>query len=120
MARSIDMLVSDNLDILIRNMETGPKLVQKYITYPVKRLHRKIDLRFILMVRSIQPLQAYLYKHFWIRTANDEYNLDVRFREEYETHFTVMNYGHKMTQVMYPEFIEQFNKDYPIGWDTIY
>jgi tubulin--tyrosine ligase-like protein 12 len=71
MARSMDMLVSDNLDILIRNMETGPKLVQKYITQPVKRLNRKIDLRYIVLVRSINPLKIYLYKHFWIRTSNN-------------------------------------------------
>jgi tubulin--tyrosine ligase-like protein 12 len=71
MARSMDMLVSDNIDVLIRNMETGPKLVQKYISNPVKRLGRKIDLRFIVLLRSVKPLQAYLYRHFWIRTSNN-------------------------------------------------
>lgn len=116
----MDMLVSDNLSTIVRNMETGPKLVQKYISNPVKRLNRKIDLRFILMLQSVQPLQAYLYRHFWIRTSNNEYNLDCRFREEYETHFTVMNYGKKLTQVMHPEFVEQFDKDYTVKWSIVH
>ena len=31
-----------------------------------------------------------------------------------------MNYGKKLTQVHYPEFIEQFNKDYsPTDWNKI-
>ena len=102
-------------------METGPKLVQKYITYPVRRMNRKIDLRFIVAAKSIIPLHVYLYKHFWIRTSNNEYNIDCRFREEYETHFTVMNYGKKLTQIMYPDFIEEFNKDYkPVEWSSVY
>lgn len=67
----MDMLVSNNLDILVRNIETGPKLVQKYITNPVKRLNRKIDLRFIVAIKSIFPLDTYIYKHFWIRTSNN-------------------------------------------------
>ena len=71
MARSMDMLVSNNLDILVRNIETGPKIVQKYITNPVKRLNRKIDLRFIVAIKSIFPLDTYIYKHFWIRTSNN-------------------------------------------------
>lgn len=58
-------------------------MVQKYITNPVKRLNRKIDLRFIVAAKSIFPLNVYIYKHFWIRTSNNEYNIDCRFREEY-------------------------------------
>jgi hypothetical protein len=29
MARSMDMIISDNLPLIIRNMETGPKIAQK-------------------------------------------------------------------------------------------
>ena len=32
-----------------------------------------------------------------------------------------MNYGKKLTQVHYPDFIEEFNKDYkPVEWSIVY
>jgi tubulin--tyrosine ligase-like protein 12 len=32
--------------------------------------------------------------------------------QEYETHFTVMNYGKKMTNIRCKEFMELFNQEY--------
>jgi tubulin--tyrosine ligase-like protein 12 len=71
MARSMDMMITDNLPNIIRAMETGPKIAQKYISRPVLRRNRKIDLRYILLVKSISPLTLFLYKNFWIRSANN-------------------------------------------------
>ena len=70
MARSMDMIITDNLPLLIRAMETGPKLVQKYIERPVLRRGMKVDFRYMVFVKSIAPLTIFLYKHFWIRSAN--------------------------------------------------
>lgn len=53
MARSMDMVITDNLDVIIRLLETGPKLAQKYIHRPVTLRERKIDLRFIVLLRSV-------------------------------------------------------------------
>jgi len=78
MARSMDMIITDNLSLIIRAMETGPKIAQKYISQPVIRKGRKIDLRYILAVKSISPLMLYLYKNFWIRSANNDYTVDRR------------------------------------------
>jgi tubulin--tyrosine ligase-like protein 12 len=78
MARSMDMIISDNLPALIKSLETGPKIAQKYITNPVLRQGRKIDLRYVLLIKSIQPLTLFLYKHFWIRSSNNPYTVDRR------------------------------------------
>jgi len=53
MARSLDMIITDNLPLVIRTMETGPKIAQKYISNPVLRRGKKVDLRYILLVKSI-------------------------------------------------------------------
>ena len=108
MARSMDMMITDNLSLIIKAMETGPKIAQKYIERPVLRQGRKIDLRYILLVSSIKPLTLYLYKHFWIRSSNNPYTMDRRQLSTYETQFTVMNYGtvSDFKQIKYKDFIE--------------
>lgn len=110
MARSIDMIITDNLSLIIRAMETGPKIAQKYISTPVLRRGKKVDLRYILLVKSISPLSLFLYKNFWIRSANNDYTLDRRAMSTYETQFTVMNYGDvtDFKQIQYQDFIEEF------------
>ena len=108
MARSIDMIITDNLSLVIRVMETGPKIAQKYISTPVLRRGKKVDLRYILLVKSISPLMLFLYKNFWIRSANNDYTVDRRNLSTYETQFTVMNYGDvsDFKQIKYQDFIE--------------
>ncbi len=108
MARSIDMIITDNLSLIIRAMETGPKIAQKYISKPVLLKGKKVDLRFILLVKSISPLTLFLYKNFWIRSANNDYTTDRRQLSTYETQFTVMNYGavSDFKQIKYQDFIK--------------
>lgn len=110
MARSMDMIITDNLPLIVRAMETGPKIAQKYISKPVLRRSKKVDLRYILLVKSISPLTLFLYKNFWIRSANNDYTLDRRQLSTYETQFTVMNYGNvsNFQQIKYKDFIEEF------------
>lgn len=108
MARSMDMIISDNLPALIKSLETGPKIAQKYIANPVLRQGRKVDLRYVLLIKSVQPLTLFLYKHFWIRSSNNPYTVDRRALATYETQFTVMNYGNvsDFKQIKYKDFIE--------------
>ncbi len=53
MARSMDMVVTDNLDAILRLLETGPRLAQKYIHKPLTLIGNKIDLRYIVLVRGV-------------------------------------------------------------------
>jgi tubulin--tyrosine ligase-like protein 12 len=123
MARSMDMVVTDNLDAIIRVLETGPKLAQKYIHRPLTLRGKKIDLRFVIVLRSLEPLEVFIYKVFWIRTSNNTFSLDPRSLDTYETHFTVMNYGRKLEQIHFDEFIKDFNeenKEKNVKWDDVY
>uniref|UniRef100_A0A3Q1JTD7 Tubulin--tyrosine ligase-like protein 12 SET-like domain-containing protein n=1 Tax=Anabas testudineus TaxID=64144 RepID=A0A3Q1JTD7_ANATE len=118
LARGLDTHITNNLDYIIRQRESTPKVVCKYLEEPVL-YHRvevglvKFDIRYMLMLRSVQPLRLYAYNVFWLRFANRPFSLD--HFDEYEKHFTVMNYaeGVDLKQVHYDEFIPMFEMQYP-------
>lgn len=103
-ARSDDIVVSDGLAELIRATEAfgSSVVISKYITRPLTYQTRKFDLRFIVLLKSAQPLgtdsetaifltncaELYVYNQFWIRLANKPFVL--RDFDDYETHFTVL------------------------------
>lgn len=66
MARTIDTTVTGNLSAIIRLMETGPKICQKYIEQPALFKGRKFDIRYIVLVRSINPLELFITDVFWV------------------------------------------------------
>lgn len=69
MARTIDTTVTDNLSAIIRLMETGPKICQKYIEHPALFNGKKFDIRYIVLVRSMNPLELFLSEVFWVCTS---------------------------------------------------
>ncbi|KAF3686070.1 Tubulin--tyrosine ligase-like protein 12 [Channa argus] len=73
----------------------------------------KFDFRYMLMLRSVQPLRLYAYNVFWLRFANRPFCLN--HFDDYQKHFTVMNYaeGVELKQVHYDEFIPMFEQQYP-------
>jgi tubulin--tyrosine ligase-like protein 12 len=120
MSRGMDTLVTNNLDCIIRQMETGPKICQKYIERPLLINGKKFDLRFIVLLRSIEPLKLYCYDKFWVRTANKPFSLSYKSDPDYETHFTVMNYSaYQLKTVMYHEFIESFERETGRAWAPV-
>jgi tubulin--tyrosine ligase-like protein 12 len=117
MSRGIDCQVTNSLDFVVRAMETGPKIVQKYITKPLLLDGKKIDLRFIVLLKSVEPLRVFVYEHFWIRSANQPFSLLHSQQFSYETHFTVMNYsGHTMRHIKDNEFISHFEEITGTTW----
>ncbi|KAM4570150.1 tubulin--tyrosine ligase-like protein 12 [Odontesthes bonariensis] len=118
LARGLDTHITNNLAYIIRQRESTPKVVCKYIEDPVLFNREevgmvKFDIRYMLMLRSVQPLQLYAYNVFWLRFANRPFSLD--HLDDYQKHFTVMNYaeGVELKQVHYDEFIPMFEKQYP-------
>ncbi|XP_056133604.1 tubulin--tyrosine ligase-like protein 12 [Lampris incognitus] len=118
LARGLDTHITNNLDYIIRQRESIPKVVCKYLEDPVLFQREevglvKFDIRYMLMLRSVQPLRLYAYDVFWLRFANRPFSLD--HFDDYQKHFTVMNYteGVELKQVHYDQFIPMFEGQYP-------
>ncbi|XP_076444992.1 tubulin--tyrosine ligase-like protein 12 [Babylonia areolata] len=124
LARGMDITISDDLNCIVRLPETGPKVACKYVENLVLFDRGdigkvKFDVRYIVLLRSVQPLKLYAYKVFWLRFANIEFSMD--HFEEYEKHFTVMNYvPSELKQIHYDEFIPMFEQQNPgFSWSTV-
>ena len=118
MARSLDMHICSDLPKIIRITETGPKVACKYISNPVLFEKKKFDLRFLVLVKSLEPLEIYKSNIFWPRFANKDFNLDDF--EDFQTHFTVMNYTkYEARQMMYEDFITGMETYHNITWNSL-
>ncbi|KAM7532442.1 hypothetical protein Aperf_G00000133028 [Anoplocephala perfoliata] len=126
LGRGLGICISDNLDQIIRLNETGPKIASRYITDPVLFYREdisgwvKFDVRYVVYLKSVKPLQLYAHKVFWLRFANKQFSLD--YFDDYVKHFTVMNYreGDELFQLHYNDFIQKFESQYPnAAWKDI-
>ncbi|KAJ8957629.1 hypothetical protein NQ318_017518 [Aromia moschata] len=126
LARGLDIHITNNLNYIMRIATTGPKIAQKYITDPVL-FHRpecngrvKFDIRYVVLLRSVRPLKAYVYKNFFLRFANVPFELN-EF-DNYEKHFTVMNYTESanLKHLKCDEFKVCWEQQYGhVPWDTV-
>uniref|UniRef100_F6SYW5 Tubulin--tyrosine ligase-like protein 12 SET-like domain-containing protein n=1 Tax=Ciona intestinalis TaxID=7719 RepID=F6SYW5_CIOIN len=128
LARGLEIQVTNNLNEIIRLRETPiPKVVSKYIEHPVL-FHRddinvkvKFDLRFNVLLTSVEPMKLYVCKVFLLRFANKEFALN-NF-DDYQQHYTVMNYvegGTKLKQINYDQFIPMFEDQNPdFKWEDV-
>ncbi|CAI5528220.1 unnamed protein product, partial [Closterium sp. Naga37s-1] len=120
LARSMDATVSRHLAQIVRLAESGPKVAQKYISRPALFHGRKFDLRLLLLLKRLRPLEAYLSDVFWARIANKAYSQAEDSLSDFETHFTVMNYsGHKYEHVPTHEFVHAFEQEHNVTWQSI-
>ncbi|XP_018576577.1 tubulin--tyrosine ligase-like protein 12 [Anoplophora glabripennis] len=126
LARSLDIHITDNLDYIMKLATTGPKIVQKYITNPVLfyRPERngfvKFDIRYVILLKCVKPLEVFVYKEFFLRFANVPFELN-EF-DNYEKHFTVMNYTEntQLKHMKCEEFKEHWERQYcNYPWATV-
>lgn len=119
LARGLDTHITSNLFHILRLPGTGPKIAQKYITDPVLYYREEIgqvkfDIRYVVLLKSVKPLTSYVYKNFFLRFANKEFSLD--HFDDYEKHFTVMNYVNDENTSLYhlkcADFIKEWEKQY--------
>jgi tubulin--tyrosine ligase-like protein 12 len=92
-------------------VETGPKIAQKYIESPCLLGVKKFDLRFVVLLKSVLPLEVYVYDEFYTRLSNNAFTMSESSFATYETHFTVMNYkeGVALTNLRYFDFEKEFD-----------
>lgn len=128
LARGLDMHITNDLAQIMRLQPTGPKIAQKYIERPVLFTRPevssgsgvKFDVRYVILLSSVQPLTAYVYRNFFLRFANKPFALD-RY-DDYEQHFTVMNYApdFQLRHIPCAEFAELWAEQYPENdWEAI-
>ncbi|KAI1238870.1 hypothetical protein IHE44_0011961 [Lamprotornis superbus] len=110
LARSLDTHITNNLNSIIRHRESSPKDVGLV----------KFDVRYVVLLRSARPLRLYSYDVFWLRFSNRAFSLDDL--DDYEKHFTVMNYAPGVTlkqASIFKAFAELFqvasSKPAPLG-----
>lgn len=127
LARGLDTHITSNLNYIVRLPITGPKIAQKYIDKPLLFYREdcsgkvKFDIRYVLLLKNVKPIQAYVYKNFFLRFANQPFEMN-NF-DEYTKHFTVMNYidGAKdLKHMLCDDFKNQWEKQYPdISWHSV-
>ncbi|CAG5120050.1 unnamed protein product [Candidula unifasciata] len=118
LARDLDTHITGNIDRIIRVLETGPKVVCKYVDNPVLFLRSdiwcpvKFDLRFFVLLTSVKPVQFYVHEMFSVRFCNKPFSLDSL--DEPEVHFTVNEHSKENTYHLSCEtFISQFETQNP-------
>ena len=117
LARALDTQVCSSLTHILRLPSSGPKIAQKYLHNPVLFYREdigpvKFDIRYIILLSSVEPLKVYAYNRFWLRFANIPFSLDKL--DVYEKHFTVMNYKEtELKQMFCQDFIKLFEAQYP-------
>lgn len=126
LARSLDTHITSNLSQIIRLSQTGPKIVQKYVENPVLFLRPdsggkvKFDVRYVILVTSVEPLVAHVYKNFFLRFSNIPF--DMSEFDVYEKHFTVMNYGENLAlkHLKCEDFLNEWKEQYnDHSWNDI-
>lgn len=119
-SRAEFMLATESPSEVKRHSSIEPRLTQRYLWNPLLVYGLKFDLRYIVLLKSIKPMELYMYKVFWPRFAPKRWALDDF--DDYERHFTVMNYRapDKVTHKTYVDFIQQFEIENPnIKWETV-
>lgn len=126
LARSLDSHITNDISHLMRLPHTGPKIAQKYIEDPVLFNRTEIDgrvkfdIRYVILLKGTDPVDAYIYKNFFLRFSNKPFSLSDF--HDYEKHFTVMNYSNEFELRHLPcaEFHELWSEQYPnFSWDDI-
>jgi tubulin--tyrosine ligase-like protein 12 len=118
LARGLDQHITRSLPQIMRLSQTGPKIAQKYIDRPVLFQRDgvdgkvKFDVRYVILLKNVDELEAYTYNNFFLRFANKPFAMNDF--DCYEKHFTVMNYvPHNLHHLKCADFLDKWADQYP-------
>lgn len=119
LARGLDIHITNNLDYILKVSTTCPKIAQKYISNPVLFYRPecegkvKFDVRYVVLVKSVKPIKAFVHKKFFLRFANQKF--EMKDFDVYEKHFTVMNYTETavLKHIKCEDFLLLWEQQYP-------
>eukprot|EP00026_Physarum_polycephalum_P001186 Phypoly_transcript_01187.p1 GENE.Phypoly_transcript_01187~~Phypoly_transcript_01187.p1 ORF type:complete len:718 (+),score=105.98 Phypoly_transcript_01187:1437-3590(+) len=107
LARGIGHVITDNLSCMLRVSDIGPKVASLYLTNPALYDGKKFDLRYVIALKSVKPLELYVYKTFLVRFANKPFGLSDF--DDYEKHLTVMTFvPYELKEVQHQDFITHY------------
>jgi hypothetical protein len=117
-ARSSDHIITNNLECIVRHIETAPRLIQKYVDRPFLVEKKKIDIRCWVVVRSFSPLELYIHKYCYSRTSSHDYTSYERDFMDWKMHFGLMDRdaGLYNKGFLQDKLIEAFNEAEEDGW----
>lgn len=70
-------------------------------------------MRYVVVLKSLLPLQLYVCDEFYIRWTYSKFMMAETNYTNYDTHFTVNNYNESgAPKLRCGPFMEQFNKEY--------
>lgn len=125
LARGLDIVLTKHLACILRLPSSGPKIAQKYVERPVLFERPdvgwvKFDVRYIVLLKSVNPIKMYAYKNFFLRFANKPFDLTDLWDDQ--KHFTVMNYNEnaQLYKMLCSDFVPEFNRQNPeTSWNVV-
>merc|ERR1719453_1935321 len=87
-------------DILHHCNSHTDRVVQKYVEKPLLLFSgRKFDIRQWVLVRSFDPLEAYMYSDCYLRLCNEPFDLgDLANRQRHISNWTVNKHGKNVAE----------------------
>jgi len=118
-ARSSDHIITNNLEWIIRHIETAPRLIQKYVHNPFTIEKKKIDIRLWVVVRSFSPLELYIHKYSYSRMATNDFDCHETNFMDWTKHFGLKDRDAGVYNLgfLQDKLIDEFNNAQEDGWN---
>ncbi|CAD8173431.1 unnamed protein product [Paramecium pentaurelia] len=112
-------LEKDITEAINSGQQMQARLVQKYIERPLLYKGYKFDLRQWVLVRSFQPLQAFVFSHCYMRMCSQPYDVkDTKNLLKHLTNFSLnkSEFKNQNDSIYSSDFMQQW---LPVDWQKI-